>query len=236
MPFTKKKSYTKKRVYKKRAYKKSAPKSRTNLVKLIKNVTLKMNESKSKTTSIAKQELNHNTYHNVHQLNGTTYLPAFGTGDDQRVGDRIHSSGYKLRLLFGQKYDRPNVTWKLWIVKQPANYVNSNTFRNVTGNVLLDPTNPDQVKVLRSYTFKPSQSSYLAMGALLANDTSKEYTFTRTIWLPHRHEYKFYYDYQQGHDENPIVMYIACYDAFGTLNTDNIGYVQISQELFYRDP
>jgi len=223
---------------------KTKPKTKTpkkitstkGLVKLIKKVTLKQTESKSKAYSWGKTELNHNTYHYIGEMNTSFAFPAQGVGDDQRVGDRIKSSGYKLRILCGQKFDRPNVTWKFWVLKQPINYSTGNSFRNVTGNVLLDPPNLDQVeKVLKCFTWKPAQSTMMTSNGTTASQLTREYTFTKSIWIPHRHDYKFQTDAQRVHDEEPIVIVVTCYDATGTLVTDNIGYIQIFQELFYRD-
>lgn len=212
------------------------PTSYKGLVKLIKKVTLKQSESKSCTYSWGKTELNHNTYHFIGEMNTSFAFPQQGVGDNQRIGDRIKSSGYKLRLLCGQKYDRPNVTWKFWVLKQPINYSTGNSFRNVTGNVLLDPPNLDQViKVLKVFTWKPDQSTMLVSNGSTASQLTKEYTFTKSIWIPHKHDYKFQTDAQRVHDETPIVIVATCYDAFGTLVTDNIAYIQIFQELFYRD-
>lgn len=234
MPFTRR-PYVKKtrKVYKKRSYKKTAPKSRTNLVRLIKNIHLKQSESKSKMYSIAKTELYHNTYTNLGELNTVFQMPEQGVGDNMRVGDRIHSSGYKVKLLCGQKYDRPNITWKFWVLQQPTGAGFSNNFKNQTGNVLLDGINTEQAKILKAFTWKPCQSSM--MKAVSGVENSLEFTFTKSFWVPHRHEYKFTTDAQKYHDESPIILACACYDAYGTLTTDNISYIQVYTELFYRD-
>ena len=100
---------------------------------------MKVCESKSKGTNHQKAELYHNQPANIMHLNDQTIsVPSQGTGDNQRVGDQINISGYKLRMLIGQKADRPNVTFKWWVTASPrgSTYSYSAFFRNVTGNAL----------------------------------------------------------------------------------------------------
>jgi len=195
---------------------------------------MRMTEPKSKTASLGKTELNHNQRYNICELNA--YMPSLGTADDERNGDRIYISGFKVRLLCGQKFDRPNVTWKFWILQNQKFASLANNWRAVTNNVMLDPLNMDQVKrVLYSRNFKPLNST-MSASAIPAGTESKEYTFTKSFWIPYKKEYKFHDNGQLTHQDDPITMFVACYDAYGTLNTDNIGYVQVFLETFYRDP
>jgi hypothetical protein len=46
-------------------------------------------------------------------------MPAQGIGDNQRVGDRINTSGINLKKIFGQKGDRPNVNWRYIVLSTP---------------------------------------------------------------------------------------------------------------------
>ncbi len=40
----------------------------------------------------------------------------------------------------------------------------------------------------------------------------------------------------QTHNQSDIYVLILCYDAFGSVITDNIGYMQMFHELQYKDP
>jgi len=227
--------YNKKQTYKKRVPKKSTRITKKSVTKLVKKLIYKQSESKSKTYDWGKTELYHNVRNFIGDINTSFAMPSQGSGDNNRIGDRIKLSGFKLRLLCGQKYDRPNVTWKIYIIKQPINYSTGNTFRTVTGNCLLDPPNLDQCKVLKAYTWKPNGSTMLVSNGTTASQLSKEYTFTKSFWIPYRREYKFQVDGQQVHQDTPINIVAVAYDAYGTVITDNIAYVQIFQEMFYRD-
>ncbi len=85
-------------------------------------------------------------------LNTAVYMPAQGPADSNRVGDEINTIGYKLKMVIGQKKDRPNVTFKYWVVKVPkgSTYSYNAWFKNVSNNLLLDDINKDFVKTLAS--------------------------------------------------------------------------------------
>lgn len=210
-------------------------KGKSAIARICKNTIFRMSESKSKTYSWGKTELFHNVRSMLGELNTSFAMPDQGAQDFQRNGDRIYTSGFKIRLLCGQKYDRPNCTWKIYVIKQAnMNGQQSTTFRNVTGNVLLDPPNMDQVKVLKAFTWKPLKSSVNVGFSGTVN--GQEFTFTKSFWVPYKKEYKFAIDAGNQHNDNPLQLWAFCYDAYGTLVTDNIAYIQVFQELFYRDP
>lgn len=207
-----------------------------------------MTEPKYKLHNFGKAELYHNggspasgRIGNFFFLNGADQMPAQGTADNQRNGDRIYASGYALRMLFGQKYDRPNVTFKVYVLQVRAGAtVNIDTmFESNTGNILLDTPNNEACKVIASKTYKPLRSAMLALdaGLISGNDVTKEYTFARKLWIPRKKEYKFTSTsaIAMSNDDN-IVLAVFAYDAYGTLIEDNIAYVQIWQKFAYRDP
>ncbi|AKV62267.1 putative capsid protein [Callinectes sapidus associated circular virus] len=99
--------------------KRSRSRMTVNTVKKIaKSVVMRKVEPKHKSFNTGKYELYHNTF-NTYRINTDNQMPAEGTGDDQRIGDRIYTTGFKLRLLLGQKSDRPNVTFKIYVMKVP---------------------------------------------------------------------------------------------------------------------
>jgi len=223
-----------------------AAKGRSKIARICKKTIFRMTESKSRPHSHGKEEIYHNVRKDfVTALNSSFVMPTQGSGDGNRNGDRIFVSGWKVRLVLGQKFDRPNVTWKIWVLRMGNQIDNlSNCWRAVTGNMLLDPLNMDQVsKVLYTKTIKPASSTMFRQGTILAGievpeaeAQTKEQTFARSFWIPYRKEYKFKDDGGTSHNDNPIVLFIGAYDAFGTATTDNIGYCQAFSEVFYRDP
>lgn len=218
------------------------------IARICRKTIFRMAESKSKAYSHGKTEVYHNVYANTtNPLNTPFGMPTQGGKDDERSGDRIYVSGFKVRMLLGQKFDRPNVTWKIWVVRQGIQTSSvSNSWRNVTGNVLLDPSNLDQVKVLYTKTIKfgrstmfktePTTAPIPGLPQYTPNEQSLEQTKPISFWIPYRREYKFADNNGTQHNDNPIHICIAAYDAYGTLTSDNIGYVQVFSEMFYRDP
>lgn len=210
--------------------------SRKGIKRIARQVVLSAAESKDKLYNWGKTELDHNTPAQVAHLNGALTMPAEGTGDDQRNGDRIIMRGWKLRFMFGGKYDRPNITWRVIVAAcQPGySYTYSTFFRNFTGNALLDDVDRDRHTVLKQMYMKPQQ-------ATLASDTgiatvSHEYTFVRRMFVPRKLTYKFQTDGGLTHNDKDIICIVLAYDAYGTLITDNIGYVQVWQDMMYKDP
>lgn len=198
---------------------------------LIKRTVLKTAEPKERTTVIDKIEMFHNVFTTV-QLNPPGNMPSQGTQEVQRVGDQINTSGFMVRALFGQKTDRPNVTFRWFIVKVPKGSVYSyaNWFRNITSNVLLDNINTDFCKVLKQGTMRPNEAG-------LGNLGGDEYTFVRKYFVSYKKLLKFGpADGAQTHNDEDIYWLIAPYDAFGSLITDNVAYVQAAFTIYYKDP
>lgn len=224
------KNYRKK--FTKKSYRRPSGYRRKRLIKLIKKVAVKRSELKQKDASYGKVELYHNVYSGGYVLNSTASVPTQGTADNQRVGDEIYTSGVTVRCLFGQKSDRPNVNWKIWFLEVPKGTSFSSTgwFEATTGNVLLDNPNRDFVKVLKTVTMRPDEAG-------LSNSGGDEYTFVRKWWVPYRRLLKFGPTAGgTSHNQNDLHMIVACYDAYGSLTTDNIAYIQAVSTLYYRDP
>jgi len=232
------KTYARKRFVKKRFTGKRKRYSRPSmyrkqLVRTIKKVVLKKVEPKCKRTAIGNTNVLHNTYGYRIQLNQTANMPIQGVGDTQRVGDQINLTGFKIKMMIEQKADRPNVTWKLYVVSVPkgSGYGYSSWFENTTGNLLLDEPNKDFVKVLKSAVWRPNQAS------LTADASSRDYSFTKTIWVSRKKILKFGpSDGAITHNDSDIHLLLTGYDAYGTLETDQVGNCQALVEVYYRDP
>jgi hypothetical protein len=73
-------------------------------------------------TCQCKHEVFHNTFLPAYCNTLNAIVPAQGTGDRQRIGDRIFVKGVNIKIMFGpaQKGDRPNVNWRVFIFSTPA--------------------------------------------------------------------------------------------------------------------
>jgi hypothetical protein len=230
MAFKRKALKTGKRTMRKKSF---ARKSTTKMsfAKRVKKVLLKVAEPKNKYTAMGKQEM----YHNVTDykvINNSGWMPTQGVGDNQRIGDMVNISGFRLRIMYGSKQDRPNVNWRWWVVKIPkgsaATYVNC--FNAYTNNVMIDDINTDFCKVLKKGSFS---SKWAGQDATVG----KESTSFKTISVPYKKLYKF--GPGNGavtHNDDDVALITAAYDAYGTLLTDNIGYFESMLDIYYRDP
>ena len=201
---------------------------------------MKKTELKEKFQNAGKTEIYHNCFYSgtptntgfVWPMNGSTLMPAQGVGEDQRVGDEIYISGFKMRLLIGQKADRPNVNWRYFVLSVPkgSSITYANWFHVNTGNVMLDDPNRDFVKTLQTGVWRPNEAG-------LVGGSADEYTFTKRLWLPYKKHLKFGpANAATSHNDDDLYFVLMGYDAFGSLQPDNIGYVQFGASMMYRDP
>lgn len=216
------------------------PRYSRRLKALIRSTVRRVSEPKSKHVAPEKVELYHNAFYGVSggaggmviHLNNPNAMPTQGTGDNQRVGDQIYMQYYKIKLLIGQKGDRPNVNFRWLVVTVPkgSGIVYGDWFVNTSGNVLLDDPNPDFVKTIKSGYMRPNEAGLTATG-------DDEYTFTKRLSFTYRKLLKFGPAQAAiSHNDNDLYFILMAYDAYGTLQTNNVAYAQMSYELFYRDP
>lgn len=204
---------------------------RRRLIRTIKAVAKKVAEPKSLHKLFDKFNMNHNVV-SVVPLNQASFMPGPGTADHQRIGDQINVTGWGLRMLIGQQADRPNVTFRWWVVKVPKGsaYSYANWFDAATNNVLLDTVNTDFVKVIKTGMWRPNEAGLSATGG-------KEYTFAQKLWIPYKRTLKFGPAHgATTHNDDDVYFLIAPYDAYGTLTTDIVGYCQMAIMFYYRDP
>jgi len=182
------------------------------------------------------RQIYHDIYAAPYSLDSFDQMPSQGISDTQRVGDEIYASMIRVQMLIGQKADRHNVTFRIIVVKVtadalPVSY--AQLFIGTTDNVLLDEVNKDRVSVVKDITIKKNLHPDLSG----VGGADKEFTFPYKFNIPLKERIKFTSDgttvsnNRKGH-----YMYVFAYDAFGTLITDNIAYVQTYSTLYYKDP
>lgn len=224
----------KRKATKKWSKKRPSKKAKTSFAAKVKKVILRTAEPKHKNYEMAGTSLSPvQLFHNVIEarvINLGNAIPLQGDSQNERVGDQIDASGWMLRMMCGQKADRPNMTFKYWVVEVPKGelYVYNSWFENITGTPMLDPINKDMCRVVKSGTWKPHNGS-------MANATD-EYTFQRTIHIPYKRKIKFPRGSSQTHDMKDLYFMFCAYDAFGALVTDNIAYYSAASTLYYKDP
>lgn len=222
---------------KKKGNKKASNMSTKQLATMMKKVALNTSETKFKNISMPKWEL----YHNVNKMssvNISTILTSQGDDDDDRIGNEIYLTGIKFRMLLGQKADRPNVTFKVYVVEYDTSQAGvieneDHFYHRVSQNVLLDAIQSHRFKILKAITYKGNLSS------LEVGESAKEKTYPLSFWVPMKRKIGFQGNsgsvVSMGMKDNLRVM-IAAYDAYGTLTSDNIGYAQCCATAYYKDP
>lgn len=213
--------------------KKRAMLPRKNLVSLIKNVARGQQETK-----MAIQSFGSNMFHNVslkvfNNNLATTQGVTDGSALSNRIGDTVLPVGLKLFMQFRQPVDRPNVSWKVWVLKVFGS-ASAPTFlprKNITGNLFLDPIDTEACSVVKVINFKADDNYWQG-----SNATSKESCHFRKVWIPLPSvPYVYSGDNASQGKRYTIVTYAACYDTFGTLETDNIGTINFQSVFYFKD-
>jgi len=205
-----------------------------SIVKLIKNVTLKTQETKTayQTTTIISQFHNLSLLARVN-LMSTTQGITDGLSVANRLGDTVTPIGVKLYMGFRQASDRPNVTWKVWIVKHWGSTTppSSVPVKAITGNLLLDPIDTEKCSAVLVKTFKNPDNYF---NGTLGN--SRETCFFKKLWIPlPRVPYVYGQDGGNSGKKYQLSMYVTAYDTLGTLITDQLGSFEISSMFYFKD-
>lgn len=228
------KSAPAKRVWKK---KKAVPRDMVKLRRTIGKVLEQKMETKFKNGLVNKTELYHQTYSFLGNPFAICY-PTQGAGDTQRIGDSIQQRGLQVKMLFGQKFDRPNVTFRIFLFasQQKTGFPTiAQLMDTTTGNVLLDQPNTDYCKCIYQRTIKKQSPNLYALTGTVVSD---EITWVHKFYIKRPKKIVFSSDNgtEAGFSDLRYDLIIAAYDAYGTLATDNIGYVQTFFRYYYKDP
>ena len=165
-----------------------------------------------------------------------------GTKDDQsaasktnRIGDEIVLKNINVRLWLSNKNDRPNVMYKCYLFWYDPDATLSDTLCFFTQqNKMLDRINNEAVSVIDSKTIfsGPSYSTGVASDAGSAKERSQLCTLNGN-WKAKKIKYD-----EGGTDPKfkTIGMCVVCYDAYGTLQTDNIASYAYNSDVRFIDP
>lgn len=152
-----------------------------------------------------------------------------GTGNAIRDGDELYLRNLNVRLWLSNKLDRPNVMYKAYLFWHDAAVAPSDASVFFTqGNKMLDRVNTEHISVIDSKTIF-SKEMYL-------NGTEKfEHSYLCTLngnWKGKKIQYT-----QGGSSpmHKNIALCVVCYDAYGTLQTDNIASYAYNFNIKYND-
>jgi hypothetical protein len=153
---------------------------------------------------------------------------ATGTNVGNRIGDDILAKKLDMNFFLSSKQDRPNVNYRLLVVVCPDN--NGPSISQVLntggGNFLLNENSDERYLIIHDEIVPASVGAYLA---------GKEQSLVVKRSIP------LNFPVSYGRSVNTpahadLRIYALAYDAYGTLNTDNIASMSAHCTLFYLDP
>jgi hypothetical protein len=210
----------------------SKPKARE-----VAKIARKVMRSNMETKTVGKSTENEQLFHNKPLYQGGLLATAQGTGDpnnqanaNARIGDEILLRNVNVRFWLSNKLDRPNCMYKLFLFWYTEGQTLSDTLCFFTqGNKMLDRINNENISIIDHKTVF-SKEMYL-------NGTEKfEHSQLCTLngnWKGK----KIIYD-QGGATpkKRNIGFCVVVYDAYGTLQTDNIASLAYDYNTRFQDP
>jgi len=204
------------------------PKTRRNKVvqKIARTEALKVVKRQSETKTSHWQSENVNLNHNTIHFHNNMLYTTTGTesGDRQgivavRIGDEMYLQSVRLRFWLSNKLDRPNVIYRVilyWYDVSSPPATQGDLF-NAVGNCLLQTPNSENISVISDKIIKNVSSA--SVGASNNKERSTMY-FKRKSWKNRKIVYN---DNLSATPKNMSLGFaVMCYDAYGTLTTDNI--------------
>ncbi len=171
----------------------AAPKSMANLTKMIKSIQLKEQETNYKSISQAVNAMNHNSINEFSLWSaGPSVFPSQGTGDGDRIGDRIYPKGIRVRMALDVPYDRKNVKVKMYFLPYNSDQGDpvekTQLFHNVVNNTRLDPIQFKRWKGIKYLgTFTPKDNDAAIFRTAPSNEgqpgAADKATNTATIYI-----------------------------------------------------
>lgn len=227
---------------------------RKAFAKAVKRVLFATCEKKYKSMLLPNSTLAHNggtgstvSQWTIYDENTTGLMPIQGSGDGERNGDEIYTTGIRVRFEMSAPYDRCGVEYKMWLTEyntaqgDPA--AKADFWHNVSGNYLLDPVQTDRwkTKVISKGIIQKKGVDYIdATAGYIESDNKNARTIIRSLWIPFRRKITFKNDgssvVAKGMKEALKVTMVA-YHNYDTLTTDILSKInRATATLYYKDP
>ncbi|AXH75921.1 MAG: putative capsid protein [Circoviridae sp.] len=147
-----------------------------------------------------------------------------------RVGDEFYLRSVNIRFWLSNKLDRPNVMYKLYLFWYDSNVTLSDTVCYFTQtNKMLDRINNETISVIDSKT--------IFSGPSYENGTEKhEHSYLCTLKGSWKNRKIIYDEGGFVPKKRDIGTIVVCYDAYGTLQTDNIASLAYNGNINIQDP
>lgn len=215
---------------------------------------MKTAETKNYRIANENQQLYHNTgttgyaYSGPVLFNPWRYIP-LGTNHHSRIGDTITPRGMSMRIWMGNKFDRPNILYRILVLVMPKSYngiaVTAGSldigvpFQNgANGNYITMPIDTEKgIKVLYDKVLRNEAGfSAVASSTTAGDQNSVETHLFKKLWIKRKRANNIMFDTAGVEIVNkPLNVYIIPYDSYGTLTTDNIASCAWTATLYYKD-
>ncbi len=204
--------------------------------KSVRKIAKKTVMGTAETKSVGKNNENVQLFHNkalyISNLLATTQGvkdPNDQSGNDARIGDSIRLTNANIKFWLSNKDDRPNVMYRLimfWY-DSPLTLTDALCFFTQT-NKMLDRPNTENISIIdQKYIF--SQNNY----AVDANNHERSQLATlKGNWKGRRIQYD---EGGSTPKKRTIGVCVVCYDAYGTLQTDNIASLASNYQINFKD-
>jgi len=177
---------------------------------------------------------NYQLYHNTPVAMGNTVnlldQIVVGNTSSTRVGNRIFVKHLRAHMVFNNKTDRPNVSYRVVVTAAPTN-TNTDTYGELMyGGNLTAIHVPTNSLLMYDSVFPLNQGSGMDNNVT----PNKERSFNHVIDIPVNKSVVF--STIDGKATTTLSVWFICYDAYGTLTTDNIASVpSVTYALDYTD-
>jgi len=190
----------------------------------------KATELKFKLGQNGNYQLYHNlpvNYFNVANLLDTITL---GTSNADRIGNRIFVKQLDIIMVLNNKTDRPNVSYRVAVCAAPAS-ANTDSWGEHFGlNGFTGIHAPSNSQLLYDQTFPLNQGSGMENNVT----PNKERSFNHRLSIPLNHAVN--YNINDSTASTRLIAFVAAYDSYGTLTTDNIASIaQTTYRILFTD-
>jgi len=164
---------------------------------------------------------------------GVTDPDNFNT-NQARIGDELYLTNMNVRFWLSNKNDRPNVMYKLFLFWYESGTQLTDVLCFFTqSNKMIDRINSEQIGIIDSKTIfsGPSYTTGVASDA----GSAKEHSQLCTLNGSWRGKKIIYDNGAPQPTHRDIGFCVVCYDAYGTLQTDNIASLAYNYNMRFKE-
>ena len=201
--------------------------------KQIAKIAKKVAHSIPEVKTFGFQNENIELFHNKAYYGGNWLGCTQGTEDPNdlatglvRIGDEIYLKSVNIRLWLSNKEDRPNVMYKAYLFWYASGAtINDSMVYFTQQNKMLDRINTESISIIDSQTIF-SGPQYM----------DKEHSYLCTLKGSWKNKKITYFEKGETPKFKTIGLAVVAYDAFGTLQTDNIASIAYNANIRITDP